>query len=194
MNRIEEHRNAGKRGETWREGTRKTGRETSSKYDFDDDRPSGLTAFRRRVNPFISVAPFYIRAHANSLGFPRGFFLSPSFLCALFLSLFFFSPLFFSILLRLIFPFLEIFDFRLSFRLMLVPFIPTVPLDSARFARKLSRYLDTVTVGNNWLRFFLLFSFPRQRFYASSAGECRRISNLFDRNFVNDAIICKLRD
>lgn len=103
MNRIEEHRNAGKRDETWREGTRKTGRETSSKYDFDDDRPSGLTAFRRRVNPFISVAPFYIRAHANSLGFPRGFFLSSSFLCALFLSLFFFFPLFFSLFFHVLF-------------------------------------------------------------------------------------------
>lgn len=33
-----------------------------------------LTAFRRRVNPFISVAPFYIYTSANSLRFPRGSF------------------------------------------------------------------------------------------------------------------------
>lgn len=32
-----------------------------------------LTTFRRRVNPFISVAPFYIHVR-NSLRFPRGFF------------------------------------------------------------------------------------------------------------------------
>lgn len=53
-------------------------RGTSNKYDFDDDRP-GLTAFRRRVNPFISVAPFYIPRPRQFPPVSPGLLLPPSF-------------------------------------------------------------------------------------------------------------------
>lgn len=162
---------------TGREGERKRERENFEQIRFRRRSTVGLTAFRRRVNPFISVAPFYIRVRQFPPRFPRGSFL--------FFPLFRILPLFcpfhpfFSRYSLFLF---EIFDFRLSF-CVARPIYFVGSLDPERSCERAESISWYETIGNNW--FFLFFPLS---FYDSFTKS--RILN-FNDNFFQVAIKCK---